>query len=923
MSKLWRRLAFLLFRRRFNRDLEDEMRFHLEMKTRAGGETTEAGYSARRQFGNVTLFREESREQWGWVWLETLLQDLRYGVRMLVNNPSFTLIAVLTLAVGIGVNTAIFTAFNAVALRPLDVPEPERVVQVTRSTSPHQHFSYPDYVYYRDNNQVFSDLATINFEGVSLTGVSTPPPARGGGIAGAAGFRFAQVTGGGGEVAQSALVSGDYFKMLGVDAAVGRTFGPQEDNLSAPAVALMSYNFWERRFGKDPGLLGHNLNLNGIAFTVVGITRRDFLCTAPTVPDFWLPMTSLVRLDPDAKDLSDRAGVCCRVYGRLRPGVEAGQAEAQMNTLASQLRREFPESENQTGAPPNRIELERGSPFGAPNAGFMAIAALVLAAVSSVLLIACSNVASLLLARSAARQKEIAVRLAIGATRGRLIRQLLTECALISLFAGGIGLLFAWWSLRFLVVQVVASMPTYWGTMAFHLTPDHRVFAYLLLLSVVAIVAFGLAPALAASRADVTPALKKEGTVLGHRMRGSRLRDVLVIGQVGVCLALLVTAGLLARGSQRAFSVDLGFDYHNIVSIDVGAPEGMKLTPASRVAIHRRLLERLEAMPGVESVTAGRMPLAGGVRTISVSPAGHLVTGRDAQDAVYNRIASNYFNTMKIPIVRGHGFAAQEARDDLNFDASPVIVSEATARRFWPGQDPIGKRISFGFGPDSSHWAGEEYPHSSSSTVIGVAGDVRSVSLEEFDETCLYLPMSRTSGGFVIRTRGNENAVSTAVIREVRAIDNSLRVVIQNSQTAFTNQSAFVVSRVGAIGSAIIGILGLLMASVGIYGMVSFAVSQRTHEIGVRIALGAGREDVLKLVLGESMRPVLIGVVIGILAAAGAARVLVSLLFGLSSFDPPTFLGVSAILAAVALLAGYIPARRAMKVDPMVALRYE
>jgi predicted permease len=546
-----------------------------------------------------------------------------------------------------------------------------------------------------------------------------------------------------------------------------------------------------------------------------------------------------------------------------------------------------------------------------------------LTAVSMVLLIACANLAGLLLARSAARQKEIAIRLAIGASRARLIRQLLTESVLISTLAGAAGLVFAWWALHLLMLEISASIPFFWISFALHLAPDHRVFLYLMLLSFVAAVAFGLAPALEASKPNLTSALKEEGAALGLRLRKSKLRDVMVGVQVAVSLVLLIGAGLLARGSQRAFGTDLGFDYRTLLMAEIRTPNAT-YDEAKVTSIRRRLMERVGALPGVTSVSVtSRAPLTGGDRSVVISLT-EKTASKNGPEAIYNLVTPDFFGTIGIPIVRGRNFTEQEVRDGNDFDGAPAIVSERTARKFWPGRDPIGQHISFDTSEGGIAFAGEFHPHSRSTMIIGVAKDIRSLSIEKFDETCLYLPVSRTFGGtLVVRTEGDPKLVIAALRGDLQNIDSNLEALVFDFRTAFSNQPAFVLSRVGAIGSAVIGVLGLLLASVGIFGMVAFAVSQRTHEIGIRMALGADRSGVLGLVLRESMRPVLVGICLGWVAAIGLSRVLVAFLFGLSALDPVVYLGVSIFLAAVAALAGYVPARRVTKVDPMVALRYE
>jgi len=924
MSKLWRRIAFLLFRRKFDRDLEDEMRFHMEMKARAKGGTEDAGYRAQRQFGNTLLLREVSREMWGWSSLDRLMQDLRYGVRMLLHNPSFTLVAVLTLAVGIGVNTAIFTAFNAVALRPLEVPEPERVVQVAHATRG-DRFSYPDYVYLRDNDRAFSGLTALTAAVLSMTSGPAFAASKQGGIASAAGFSFPEpLMGRNAEPLLGTLVAGNYFRVLGVAPVIGRDFIPGEDDKpGSRPVLLLSENYWERRFARDPGILGRTLILNDVAFTVIGITPHDFTGTAPIVPSVWVPLAMLDRVHPGTDLVHDRSAVCCTVYGRLAPGVAQEQAQAQTDALFQRLRNVYPEKNPNNRQTKDRIALTTASPFGHPDEDFWTPVAFVLGAVSLVLLIACANVASLMLARSAARQKEIAIRLAIGASRGRLIRQLMTESALISVLAGVTGLMLAWWVLHLLMLRIADSIPMFWVTIALHLAPDYRVFAYMLLLSMIAAIGFGLVPALQASKPNLTSALKEEGGAFGG-LRKSGLRDLLTGVQVAVSLVLLIGAGLLARGSHRAFGIDLGFDYRRLIGIEFQT-RASNQDPAQSQAIRRQMIRRIAGIPGVKSVSvASRAPLTGGARFVSVAFQGRANDLHHGFESLYTLATPDYFDTVGIPVLRGRNFSEEDLRDGDDFNGAPVIVSERTALKFWPGQDPIGKRISFGTPADGFPFAGELHPHSSASVVIGVAKDIRSWLLDKFDETAIYMPVRRDFvGEILVRTTVDPRPVTAALHRELPIVDPNMEAVVFDFRAGFSNQPAFVMSRLGAIGSAIVGILGLALASVGIYGMVGYAVTQRTHEVGIRMALGASREEVLKLVLGESMRPVLIGIAAGLVLAAAAARVLVSLLFELSTFDPITFLGVSAILASVALLAGYIPARRATKVDPMVALRYE
>jgi|SRR5579871_201771 len=923
MARFWRRLQFLAFRRRFDRDLANEMQFHLEMKARAGGDAEDAAYAARRQFGNSLLLQEQSRDIWGWGWWDRLIQDVRYGVRMLRHNPTFTLVAVLTLAVGIGVNTAIFTAYNAVALRPLDVPDAQRVLYLERTTQAGL-FRYPDYLYLRANNHAFSGLTAAIPYVFSMTGVPSFNSAPQSGLAGAAGFSFPEpLTGRNAEPLVGMLAEGNYFHVLGIPPVMGRDFIPGEDDKpGARPVLLMSDNFWERRFARDPGIVGRVVVVNDIAFTVIGITPRDFTGTAPLVPCVWVPIGMRDRLEAGTDLLHDRSVVCCRLYGRLSPDADAQHAQVEAEGLYQRLKAAYPDKSAREQQIVDQVVVKPASAFPDPEDLRMP-AAFVLGAVSLVLLIACANVASLMLARSAARQKEIAVRLAIGASRGRLVRQLMTESALISALAGAMGLLLAWWVLHLLMLKISESIPMLWVTLALHLAPDQRVFAYMLLLSMAAALGFGLVPALQASKPNLTSALKEEGGGFGGLSK-SALRDVLVGVQVAVSLVLLISAGLLARGSQRAFGIDLGFDYRNMIGIEFRSMRTNQST-AQQQATRRVVLARIEGIPGVQSVTAAsRMPLTGGTRSVLVALDGRPIDPQHPLDALYTAVSPGYFETLGVPIVRGRNFNPRDSRDGDDFNGAPVIISERTARKFWPGQDAIGRTIRFEPPADDFAFSGERHPHSTSSVVIGIAKDIRSAALQEFDETALYFPVPREfPNGILVRTAGDPRAVSAALHRELPSVDPKMEAFVFDFRSGFSGQPAFVMSRLGALGSAIIGILGLALAAVGIYGMVSFAVSQRTHEVGIRMALGAHRREVLGLVLRQSMRPVLIGMAAGVAIASGAARLMVSMLFGLSTFDPITFVSVSLILIFVALLSGYVPARRATKVDPMVALRYE
>jgi hypothetical protein len=549
--------------KRMLQDLDQDIRDFIERETQdnidRGMPPEEARYAALRKFGNVGRIKEDTREMWTFSWIERLGQDVRYGLRMLRKNPDFTVVAVFTLAVGIAVNTAVFTAFD-VTLRPIQATDPGRIVTVQRSSVQDGNvwnFNYPDYLYYRAHNQVFEDLFVAAGTGVSL---SDAPNANGrpqvaGGITAAIGIRFFQQMAGTAELGWAALVSQNYFSTLGISLVIGRSFAPAD---SSPEV-LLSYSFWARRFESDPSALGKTLKLNGKPFTVIGITPKDFIGTYQNAPSVWLPISAYPLLEPGHDPLHNSNDECCSLYGRLKAGVSRHQAQADLTVLAEQLRQTY--QAGSRNSRPVTISVAPASPFGDhPSPEAVMVVVSVMSAVALVLLIACANVAGLQLARSAARQKEIGVRLALGAGRGRLMQQLLTEAALLAVMAGGAGLLASWFAERFLVRSVAAALPPQWGYLAIDVNPDVRVFAYTLIVSLVTGIMFGLTPALEASRSSVTSVLKEEGAGFAGNLRGLRLRHFFIAAQMAISLLLLITAGLLARGSARAVRLDPGFE---------------------------------------------------------------------------------------------------------------------------------------------------------------------------------------------------------------------------------------------------------------------------------------------------------------------------------------------------------------------------
>jgi putative ABC transport system permease protein len=924
------RFTSLFHRKRRERELTEELdshlRMHLEDNLRAGMSLAEAQRNAQMKLGGVTQTQEICRERRSLPILESLLQDIRYGVRVLSKSPGFTFVAIVTLALGISVNTAIFTAFDALVLRPRPVKDPERLAFVLRTARGENYgrVSYPDYVYYRDHSKSFSDLALFAY-GMAVTSSDLPttspeaaPP-----IARALGFQLPQLLQGSAQPIICGFASGNYFPMLETVPLAGRMLQPEDDQVEAAPVVILSGNFWRRRFHSDAKIVGSVLHLNGVPFTVVGVTPLDYAATASVVPDLWAPVTTKVALGMTTpKELNDRLVGTGQPQGRLKPGVGIADAQAELNVLAAQLRAVAPEAEQDMGV--RVISGENDVPMFMSDPQTWALVAAATSAVALLLLIACANVAGLLLARAVARRKEIAVRLAIGAGRWRILRQLLTESILLGLVAGGIALPLAAWMLRLLILQIAGALPSFWGTIALNTTPDIRIFLYTVLMSSAAGVVFGLTPALQASKADVNSALKDEGTALGLRVSRSRLRDLLIAGQMTACSVLLISSALLLRGSQRALSLDPGYERRHVVYLEMYNPAKLHYSQARLLQLNRDLLRRIAVLPGVQSVTQVSRGPIGGIRWAPVSPVGAtpLAPGNEPPVAGYSYVTPNYFETLSISIMAGRTFTASEA----DGQAPVVVISEATARRFWPGENPLGKRLKIGSEKGSMSFPGESDPFVASSEVIGIAGDVRSMDLRKIDESYVYLPLSQSrqwTSMLLVRTEGSPSPLLPAVGREVRRVDANLPVIAAPLNTMVSMDAYFVISRIGGVLASIVGALGLLLACMGVYGIVSYSVAQRTREIGIRMALGARNDQVLGLMVREGLRPIVAGIIFGIAASFGVSKLLAAMLFGLSSMDAVSFLGVSALLGLIALLATWLPARRAMRVDPMVALRYE
>jgi predicted permease len=922
----WMRRGFALFRReRLAQDHREELEFHMAMRERLNVEEgmpgEEARRDARRRFGNPVSWRERMREIDLVSWPGSIRQDLRYGVRMLLKHPGFTVTAVLALALGIGVNTAVFTCYKAVLARGLDAHDPGRMVNVSlvrKSGELQSDFSYPDYLEYRDHTQSFSGVIAESRERVTLTGAGgamAQTHSALGAIAGKFGLMFPKLSTGDTEFGTVAEVSENYFGVLGETALRGRVFQPEDvaELVRNPAV-LISENYWTRRFGADPSVLGRSMRINGASFTVVGITPHDFVGTGVATPDFWIPLTLQPLLHPGVNALRDREDQCCRIFARLADGVTMGQAQAEVGPLADHLRRlHDPHSEL---SKPNSAMVWPGSPFGRKlDSGILFVVFLVMLAVGMVLVIACANVASLQLARAASRQNELSMRLSLGASRSRIIRQLLTESALLGVLSGSIALLFTWGFLHVMAVEMSKSLPAEWGAFVMHVAPDMQIFAYVFALSLIAGVLFGLAPALESSRSALLSSLKANKDTSPARSR--RLRDVLIAAQVAVCLVLMIAGSLLIRGSVHA--LEAGYEVKHVINLELEFPDEAKYNNELKRTIFREVRAQVEALPGVVTTTVGRAPDGGGVRTAAVSVDGNKPAA-GAPFLFYTYVLPNYFQTLNIPLLSGRSFQQQPGAPE-----PAVVLSESAAAMLWPGQNALGRKIAMST-LNQFHSKGEFVPDGVTYQVVGISHDAGGTQLDGSDAAQIYVPIPEDrmdEHPLLIRTQSDPAAVIASVGSVIANVDPNVVGYTSTLEELLHFTPPFVVSRCAAAFASIVGFFGLLLACMGIYGTVSYMVVMRTHEVGIRMALGASRGSVLSLILRESTRPVIAGLGVGLVLAMGAAHLLHTLLYGLGPIDVASFAGVSALFLAIALLAAYVPSRSATRVDPVVALRYE
>jgi predicted permease len=898
ITALWLRVKAAFRRGQLDRDLDDELQFHLAMReqklTESGVSAEEAHYAARRQFGNPAEAREANREMWTFPFLETLWQDVRYGLRQLRRNPGFTAVAVVTLALGIGASTSIFSVLDAVLLRPLPYKAPGRLVMLFESLRgaainlPHVPYASADFEFLIKNSRSYAAIAAYQEQQYELSGIRQP------------------------ERIAGARASASLFSVLGIRPALGRTYSEEEDKEGHPVVVL-SYNLWRSRFGGKADILGKAIDINRKPYAVIGVMPRSFAFPRRGMAFYYEPAALYIPFSFTPKELQDYGGTAYNneVVARLSSGVTLHQADAEAHTLARRIEAQYPPMVRQ------HLRMSLGaavSPLREEVVGHVQTLLLILlAAVGLVLLIACVDVASLMLTRAIGRHKEMAVRTAMGASRARVIRQLLTESILLGLAGGAIGLLVAFWGTNLIVRLAPAGIP-----LSQRIGVDGRVLAFAVLLSIVTAIIFGTAPSLEASRLSIIEDLKegdRTGTA-GRRQR--RMLGGFVTAQFALTLILLTGAGLLLRSFIRMLETNPGFQPEHVISMSVSLPAKAYPSATQVRTFYRRFLSRARALPGVQAAALGTaLPMQPGERHVFTPQAGSNLQTREPTLLAKVWVVGNYFRVLGIPLMNGRYFT----RDDQQGAEPVVIINKTMAKRYWPQTDPVGQRFEWG-----GIWE----------TVVGVVGDLKQGPVSTPAVSQMYVPYLQEPDSHIqrsfkdglrslslaVRCKRNPESLISTLRHEVRELDPSLPIYDVQTMGQLIDRTIRP-ERFDTFLMGVFAVLALGLAAVGIYGVVSHSVNQRTHEIGIRVALGAQKKDVLTHVVGQGMVLALIGVGIGIVGALGLTRFLSSLLYGVKPTDPVTFAAVSVILVAVAFAACYFPARRATKVDPMAALRYE
>ncbi len=917
-------LRALFQKRALDADMAEEMRAHIEMRTRenieAGMPADEARYAAMRQFGWVDNIKETCREQRGVTWLEHLIQDLRYGARMLRKNPGFTTVAVLTLALGIGANTAIFTLINTLVLKPVSGRDTGQLVSVyshdsTKPDDDYRAFSYPTFLDLRVNSDVFDDLLAMQPTQVGVTE---------------------------GEFTRRVFalnISANYFSVFGVNLIRGRAFLPEEEKQAAPIV-IVSHRWWQQQ-GSDPEIIGRSLKINGRPFTIVGMTPQGFTGTMPMfVPDLYLPLSfPFVGANEGEASISERAKHDLFLVGRLKRGFHLADANSRLQVVSDQLAKAYPDANrNQviTVAPMPRLSIST-NPQG--DRGTLSVLSLLMFAMSgAVLLIASLNLASMLLARGAARRKEIAVRIALGAPRRRILGQLVTEGLMLSLLGAAAGLLISVWATDWVSASLdhIAPMQT-----TFNARPDWRVLSATFGFSLLATLFFALGPSWKLARLDVNADLKGNASEDPRTARGRLFapRNLLVIGQVALSLALLVAAGLFGRGALNAMNVDAGFRFDRGVYLQLdGGLVGYSVQKMRQIL--PELLERVRALPGVESASLattipfGELTLSEGVqRAGSTIPPPRDATSPALGQAIganYNVVDNDYFRTLGVTLLQGRDFSRAECKNTNG--ARVAIISVALAQKLWPDENPVGKRVQLtglgapGGGVGRSLGSGAR---PEAMEIVGIIPSWKPHLIDPTEGSAVFVPFSQDPRAEVLLhvrplPAAHTDSLVQTVREEVRRFDSNLPILSVKSLRSHLRSSLEIwTMRTGSVLFGTFGGAALLLSVVGVYGVMAYAVARRTRELGIRIALGADRAKVLGLILGDGAKLTGLGVLLGLFLAFAVAKAMGGFLFELQALDPLIFLATPVFLAFAALLACYVPARRAAKTDPLVVLRHQ
>jgi putative ABC transport system permease protein len=807
--------------------------------------------------------------------MATMWQDVRYGIRMLLKSPGMTAIAVLAIALGVGANTAIFSVVNAVLLRPLPFTQPDRLVRVfgtnVKKGVNSNPTSYLNFVDWRDQSHAFEQMVAYGEGTATLTGIGTP------------------------EQIEGATISASVFPMLGVNPILGRTFTSDEEQPGKTHVVVISEGLWRRRFGADPGIIGRTIMVGGDSTTVVGIMPQSFKFPVTSNNlEFWTP------IDPASPYNTERGSNYLSVAARLKTDATLAQAQSEMDTIAQRLEQEYPTNNTGRGI---RLESMHEATVGNVRPALLVL----LGAVGCVLLIACANVANLLLARANRRHREIAVRTALGATRGRIARQLLTESVLLAAVGGTFGLLIAAWGMDFLIAGVPANLPR-----VEEISLDWRVLLFTFSVSILTGLIFGLAPAVVTSKIDLNESLKEGGRTGSEGARRNRVRNILVVTEIAISLMLLIGAGLLLKSFERLRQVNPGFSPERVVTMSFALPGTKYKTHEQQSQFFQQLLARVGELSGVEAAgIVDPLPLSNNMWQNIFTVEGHPTLAPGDRLIASARITSaEYMRAMQIPLVRGRMLTERD-----NKDAQKVmLINETLARHFFPGEDPLGKRATVSLAPEFT------------CEIVGIVGDVKHRSLDaeagpEFYVT--YLQAPTPSASLVVRTKTDEmNAVIPAIRNVLAQLDPDQPIADVRTMNGLLAEST-ASRRFNMLLLGIFALMALVLTGVGIYGVMSYSVMQRSHEIGIRMALGAQSRDVFRLVVGQGMMLALIGVVMGIIGALAMTRIMASLLYGVSAVDPVVFASVPLLVGAIALMACYIPARKAMRLDPLRALHYE